>query len=99
MLPETVIILGKTYRIVYVDVPDDHKPLLTANGSVNTLRQRIVVNLTKDRQDTIDTILHEIGHAICDELDLDIHNTHKEYGQFITVLADVLTRNGLLHIQ
>lgn len=67
-MDSTVKILGKTYRISVVDKVDDEDSL----GECNDVLQRILVKAGQRPDQAMDTVLHEIVHAIDYQMHLSL---------------------------
>lgn len=99
--PQTLNILGVPYEIIYVDNPAevDWKRRSSLWGQVDYWERKIRV-YDKDRplEDLWKTILHEVLHALADELKLRLgkDENHDELDILSGALADTLIRNGLL---
>jgi hypothetical protein len=103
MRPTNITILGKTYVVTYVDKPSEvdlyNRQSLWGQIDYWTRTIRIYDNKRPDT-DILQTLLHEILHAILSEL----HMADEKVGDENTVdivalaLADVLTRNDWLAV-
>ena len=105
--PTSVNILGRVYTITYCDKPSDVDLYKCASlwGQVDCWTRTIrVYDNGRQFQDLLETIIHEILHALA----ADLHMTktfsragtetdvHDELDILATGLADMLTRNGWL---
>jgi len=95
-------ILGKKYTLKF------YKNLLEyknenglveefAFGDCNHISKLIRICNTVSKEETADTLFHEILHAIDDELNLKI--PHNKLHNISTVLTDTLLRNKLIKIK
>ena len=100
-LPETLNVMGITYRMIYYDDiakggPDE--PF----GYMSTKKGEMHIYTGNGEAFAWATILHEALHAIGDLARLaileydDKNRNHAEIDALATILADVLLRNGLL---
>jgi predicted ArsR family transcriptional regulator len=101
MRPDKVNILGKVYTIVYVDRPSDVDIFKRESfwGQIDFWTKTIRVYSQTTGEDVLQTILHEIIHAIVAELKLHIlekEDAHDTVDMLALGLADVFTRNGWL---
>ena len=102
MKPEKVNILGVEYSITYVDKPSEvdiyHRESLWGQVDYWTRTIRIY---DKDRpvEDIFHSIMHEILHAITEELKLDMRKAeqHDDLDILAIALTDVLFRNGWIN--
>lgn len=105
MRPTKVNILGKVYSITYVEKPSDvdihHEESLWGQVDFWTRTIRIFDRDRSD-EDLWHTLLHEIIHAIAEELHLpNLANwkddkTHDELDLLALALTDILFRNDWL---
>jgi len=65
---KAIQILGKTYKIEYVD----NKTLGGNYGDCNTTKAYIRINKEITKQQQEDTLLHEVLHIISDELNIEL---------------------------
>jgi hypothetical protein len=65
---KAIQILGKTYKIEYVD----NKTLGGNYGDCNTTKAYIRINKEITKQQQEDTLLHEVLHIISDELKIEL---------------------------
>jgi len=100
MKPETVNILGKVYKIEYVDKPSDvdiyKRESLWGQIDFWTRTIRIYDNGRTDA-DLWETLIHEVLHGIASELNLsslEKDENHDELDCLGIALTDVLFRNG-----
>lgn len=74
-LPNNIKVLDITYKIEYVDTPTDTDPMKRQAmwGSCDYWTRTIKI-YRKDRTevDVWQTVWHEILHAICDKMDIDV---------------------------
>jgi hypothetical protein len=106
MRPTSIIILGHQYEITYVENPVDvdinKRECLFGQIDYWTRTIRIY---TKDRResDILETLIHEILHAIETDLKLDCFKEergHDELDIIATALTDTFIRNGwILNIE
>jgi hypothetical protein len=101
MRPDKVNILGKIYTIVYVDRPSDVDIFKRESfwGQIDYWTCTIRVYSQRIEADVLQTILHEIIHAIVAELKLHIlekEDAHDTVDLLALALADVFTRNEWL---
>lgn len=97
--PTTVNVLGKTYKIKYVDNPADvdlyrRKSLW---GQIDYWTRTIRI-YDKDRtsEDVFETLIHEITHGIAEPFKLELE---EETVALLSIgLADVLIRNNWVAI-
>ena len=104
--PDKVNILGKEYTIKYFDKPSevDRNGRKSVWGQVDFWERQIRVYDNKTTlQDLWDTIIHEILHALIEELNLDkncLNNDRKKEEELVGLLAmgliDVLFRNDII---
>ena len=98
--PESVNILGKTYRIIYVDNPAevDWQKRRSLWGQIDYWTRTIrVYDNQRGDDDRLDAILHEVLHHLDEHLDLGLGSEseeHKKIELLSVALADVLLRNG-----
>jgi len=98
--PQSLNILGKEYSIVYLDRPADVDPsgqsVLWGHVDYWSRSIRIYHGHTAD---VWHSLLHEILHAIAEDLSLPAlskEKHHAELDQLALALADLLLRNELL---
>ena len=104
-----IIILGKPYKIIYVDKPSDVdvQGVQSLLGQVDfwTKTIRIFDDNTKSEEDLFEVLIHEIIHALINDLHIyaliDKDGSHKEDSVDLlsTGLADTLIRNNLVNIE
>ena len=100
MKPGSLVILGKRYEIEYVDRPSDvdmHRRQALW-GQVDYWTRTIrIYDHGRALEDLWHTILHEVIHALADELKLRIGKpeNHDELDLLALGLADVIFRNQL----
>lgn len=83
---KAIQILGKTYKIEYVD----EKALAGNYGDCSTKFTYIRINKEIARQHQEDTLLHEVIHIISNELTLEL--TEQQTRQLATVLYSIGVR-------
>jgi hypothetical protein len=100
MKPTSVNVLGHQYKIIYTDNPSDVDMYKRESlfGQVDFWTRTIRV-FAKDRKesDILETLLHEILHAIESDLKLECFKSergHDELDIVANALSDVLLRNG-----
>lgn len=108
MKPDSVNILGKTYKIEYVDKPSDvdiyKRESLWGQIDYWTRTIRVYAH-ERTSEDVFETLVHEILHGISDELklpNLGKHNDQKcndELNILSVALADTFTRNGWIKMK
>ena len=105
MKPETVNILGITYKIEYVKNPAEvdlfKRESLWGQIDYWTRTIRIYDNETT-LEDVFQVLLHEILHGIGTALNLSIltdKDNHDELDVLALALADVMTRNGWITLE
>ncbi|MFA5151031.1 MAG: hypothetical protein WC554_00580 [Clostridia bacterium] len=96
--PNKVNILGKEYSIEYCDNPADvdiHKrESLWGQCDLWTRTIKVYDNGRKDG-DILETIMHEVVHAIAEELKIKQITESEETVELLGIgLADTLARNG-----
>jgi hypothetical protein len=102
MKPTTVNVLGHEYAITYTNNPAEvdmyKRESLFGQIDFWTRTIRIYANDRKD-SDILETLLHEILHAIDNDLKLECFKEekgHDELDIIANTLADTLIRNGWL---
>ena len=85
--PKTVKVLGKTYRILFVDLVDDDGS--SGSHSFASLEVRLDKNLHAEVQ--AETLLHELIHAVEEHMDLEL--TEKQVHGLSVGLFQVLRDN------
>ena len=101
--PEVLNVLGKSYRITYVDKPSDvdmyKRSSLWGQCDYWTRTIRIYDGGRCD-EDLWHTLIHEVLHAIGSELKLRIgkDENHDELDLLALAITDVLFRNSLLSV-
>lgn len=83
---KAIQILGKTYKIEYVD----NKTIGGNYGDCNTTKAYIRINKEITKQQQEDTLLHEVLHIISDELTLEMNEG--QVGRLATVLYSIGVR-------
>lgn len=97
-LPSFINICGVDYTITYCDKPSDvdiaQRDSLWGQIDYWTRTIRIYKN-SRPEEDVIHTILHEVWHAINEELHFDLDNkeNHNKSDTCLKLLTDVLYRN------
>lgn len=90
---KSIVILGKPYRVILAQVDGGD-----TKGMSDSSAQTITLYKHATPEDMLDTFLHEVLHRIHREA--GIHRMVQEEevftGILATVLADTLTRNGLM---
>lgn len=100
--PGDVIVLGKCYSITYVDHPcevdKDGREALW--GQLDTWMRRIrVYDNGRCQGDLLETVIHEVLHAIAIELNITALKDNEDAVELLALaLADTLTRNGWLKV-
>lgn len=104
MKPKIVNILGKVYKIEYVDKPSDidiyKRESLWGQIDYWTRTIRVYAN-DRTPEDIFETILHEVIHGIESELNLKSFigdDGHSDLKVLAIALSDVLNRNGWVDI-
>lgn len=100
--PETVNILGVTYKIDYManssEVDIHKRASLWGQIDFWTRTIRIYDNGRSDA-DVWQTLLHEILHGICESMHIKLEDDEKTTDLLATGLADVFFRNGWIQIE
>ena len=98
--PQNVNIFGKQYSIVYYDKPSDvdiyGRKSLWGQVDYWTHTIRIYAPVGFSIGEIWDTIIHEVLHAIANELKLKINEDNDQIDLLALGLSDVLLRNGWL---
>ena len=103
--PETLIIMGIPFKMIYcddiADVAPDKRSISFGHSSLETRTIRIFSG--NGDEFTWQTIMHEVFHMIGDLTNIQMQkmNTeqnHNELDCFANVLTDTLFRNNLLRI-
>lgn len=102
--PDKVNVCGKTYNIVYCETRDDITPEADCWGMHLGPKREIRVLDSENEYDTLDTLLHEIIHAIFYDMKVlcDMIAEGKEEvvtHELASVLVDTLLRNGLVKLE
>jgi len=97
-LPDELMILGKKYKVAYyanqIDVDPEHKKELLGHISHNRAEIRIWVSTSRDVM--LQTLLHEIIHALAVHFHLDkLDAEERDVDLLATGIYDTLTRNGV----
>lgn len=101
MKPDKINILGKEYKIIYVDNPSEvdiyKRQSLWGQIDYWTLTIRIFDN-NRSIEDIWHSLIHEILHGISSSLKLKLNNNdnHDELDILSLALTDVLFRNDLI---
>jgi len=103
MRPDTAVVLGRRYKIQYYDNPSDVDVLQQKAlwGCVDYWTRTIRI-YAKDRaiEDIWETILHEVLHAITQDLNLnELHDDEDTMTLLGVGLADTLIRNDWLRVK
>ena len=97
---KTINILGKQYKVKYVDneleVDQLNKNKELIWGQIDYINKEIRILNKLSKEDKFETLLHEIAHGIYSGLFID-EPDHKDFIQIWTVLADTLVRNGFIN--
>ena len=102
--PESLNICGKTYTVVYCSTREEVSPEGDCWGIHLPAQREIRVFDAPDARDTLDTVFHELTHAIFIEMKAltDMLAEGKEEvftHEFASVLTDTLIRNGFLGVE
>ena len=101
--PDSLNICGKRYKIVYCATREDVTPEGDAYGIHLPTQREIRVLDSPDERDTLDTICHEMLHAIFSEmkaLSALVDGSEEAFvHEFASVLVDTLARNDLLGVE
>lgn len=83
-LPESVKLLGKTFRVLYVSEvdPDEH-----LQGSCEVGKSEIRVCRTLSKEAMRDTLVHEIVHAIYHYLMSDLESQGDEFEERVVLFT------------
>jgi hypothetical protein len=99
MRPDSVIILGITYKIEYVDKPSDvdiyKRDSMWGQIDYWTRSIRIYANGLSE-EDTFSTVMHEVLHGVANAFKLKAlqdDDNHDELDLLALALTDVLYRN------
>lgn len=101
---ENINVLGKNYKIKYVDKPSEVDIFKRDSlwGQIDYWTRTIrIYEYDRTDEDVFETLLHEIFHAIETELCIEAfkgkkYGSHEELGIFALALADTLSRNDML---
>lgn len=88
--PEQVRVVGKNYSILFVDEVDDQDN----NGEHNLQKQEIKVKRGIHFEAQRDVLLHEVIHAVDEQLDLRLK--HKQVHALAVGVLQVLRENPTL---
>lgn len=98
-------IVGKKYTLTFMKSvlkyketdPDTGKETISyAYGDCNSVMKKIRICDEVSKEEKFDTLVHEMLHALDDELGLEM--THEQVRLLATNLADTLVRNKLINI-
>ena len=92
-------ILGKLYKLVYVDSPYDVDIARREAywGQTDEWSREIrIYRYNRSKEDIFEVTLHEIIHSIADILDLSFKDEEKDINALSVALTDVLIRNNFL---
>ena len=97
--PKTLIVLGREYSVSYVSKPSDVDPKGRDSlwGHIDYWTRRInIYDNGRADFDILETLLHEILHALDNDLDLKLKDGDSEerLHRLAVGLADTLQRNG-----
>jgi hypothetical protein len=101
-LPNSIIICGIEYKMIYFDSAievDEEKRSALYGQIVYDKREIRILKGNRKYNDILQTIMHEIMHAIDDILLLDLFcnlKLHKKMDALSITLLDTLKRNGLI---
>jgi len=89
-------ICNRTFDVTYVDTMSkvDSAQIEDLYGTFDTIMKEIRVFDGCDEEDQLDTLLHEIIHGVC--LATKINLEEDQVILLTSVLADTLTRNGII---
>ena len=97
-IPDTLNIMGTGWRVIKLgrmeDVDPDGSELLW--GHCNRIRREIRVYMGGDPADTLQSFMHELTHAILDELHMKESENEQWVDVFSRALTDTLTRNAMV---
>lgn len=107
--PTSVVILGKTYDIKYVNSFADvdeifeevniHKPGMNYFGQIELLKRKIRIYNNDRSLDAIwESIIHEVLHAIMWEYHIENTLKEKEHKVLARALLDTFIRNGWMEL-
>lgn len=88
--PTQIRVVGKTYAVLFVDEVDSED----SNGEHDLQRQEIKVKNAIHPELAMDTLLHEVLHAIDEQLDLRLK--HKQVHALAVGILQVLRENDHL---
>ena len=88
--PISIVVVGKTYSASFVDSVDDED----SNGEHDLQKQQIKVKNSIHEVLQRDTLLHEVLHAIDEQLDLRMK--HRQIHALAVALLQVLRENPAL---
>lgn len=96
-------ILGKVYKISYIDIPSevDHNKRESLFGSIDYWKKSINIYNKLTKEDKFETLLHEVLHAIESDLRFECFNGddgHDALDILALALADTLVRNGMIEL-
>ena len=94
--PEAVIVCGVTYS---VELVEDGMDFEEEYGMINYAQRRIRIQDNGDPVVNMQTLVHEIMHAISNAYGLKLDNTEKKHQAMdvlASVLVDTLTRSDIL---
>lgn len=102
MRPSRIVILGKEYKVSYVDSPSEVDLFKRQSlwGQIDYWTRTIrVYAADRIESDIFETLLHEIVHGVAQELNIACLKDEKNHDQLDVLavgLADVLVRNGMV---
>ena len=105
MLPSKLNILGIEYNIEYLDNPsevDTQKRVALWGYMDPWIRTIRVYKRDRSFQDIFQTLMHEVIHAIAEQLSLNVldeEDNHPVIDQLAVALSDFLFRNKLITFQ
>jgi len=96
--PRIINILGKKYKLIFIDgilkYGEDEDEPTYATGDTDSTNKVIRISTAVAKEEQYDTLIHEILHAIDDELVLKI--PHDTLHRISTSLTDTLLRNNII---
>jgi hypothetical protein len=100
---EEIIVCGKTYEVRWYDQMSDVAPDENEYQWGNTDPTRKVIRIWKapSKQDRMEVLLHEVGHAIASEVRIFTKEASEEsfVSSWATLWADTMVRNDLCSLR
>ena len=97
MIPDKIIVLGKVYKIILDEPPDNDLIDIKFIGRLNHKKGTILIDKSFAIQRQLDCLIHEMLHAI--SYDLELNFDEPVINRLSSALFDVLVSNNFIKLK